>query len=64
MDECSWHQWKHLASPGRHDPSVRHDHLSDTERVALGLVLAGPWMLEQEKIPWAQAEMAVRAALA
>ena len=63
MDECSWHQWKHLASPGRRDPSVRHDHLTDTERAALGLVLAGPWMLEQEKIPWMEAELAVRTIL-
>ena len=63
MDECSWHQWKLLASPGRRDPSVRHDHLTDTERAALGLVLAGPWMSEQEKIPWIEAEMAILAAL-
>ena len=63
MDDCSWHQWKHLASPGRRDPSVRHDDLTDVERAALRLVLAGPWMLEQEKIPWAEAEIAVRAAL-
>ncbi len=63
MDECSWHQWKHLASPGRRDPSVRHEHLSETERAALRLVLAGPWMLEQEKIPWLEAELAIRAAL-
>ncbi len=63
MDECSWHRWKHLATPGRRDPSVRHDHLTDTERAALRLVLAGPWMLEQEKIPWIEAEMAILAGL-
>jgi hypothetical protein len=63
MDECSWHRWKHLASPGRRDPSVRHDYLTDTEGAALRLVLAGPWMLEQEKIPWTEAETAILAAL-
>lgn len=37
MDEWSWHKWKHLATPGRRDPSVRHDHLTDTKRAALKL---------------------------
>ena len=62
MDECSWNRWKHLASLGKRDPSVCHDCLTDAERAALRLALAGPWMLEQEKIPWAAAEAAIYAA--
>ena len=63
MDEAAWHRWKHLVSSGRRDPSVRHDHLTETERAALKLAVAGPWMLEQEKIPWAEAAAVLRAAL-
>jgi hypothetical protein len=63
MDESAWHQWKYLALPGKRDPSVRHDHLTETERTALALVATGPWMLEQERIPWTEAEMAIRAAI-
>jgi hypothetical protein len=51
MDETAWREWKHLAISGKRDPTARHDHLSKTERSALNEVLAGPWMLEQERIP-------------
>jgi hypothetical protein len=63
MDECSWHKWGHLATLGRRDLTVQHDHLTETERAALTLVLAGPWMLEQEKIPWLEAERAIHDAI-
>jgi hypothetical protein len=51
MDETAWREWKHLAVSGKRDPTVRHDHLSNAERAALIEVVAGPWMLEQERIP-------------
>jgi hypothetical protein len=63
MDDLAWSQWKHLAVPGRRDPSVRHVHLTLAERAALNAVLAGPWMLEQERIPPADAERALQAVL-
>jgi hypothetical protein len=56
MDEDAWARWKHLAVPGRRDSSVKHSSLTASERAALGAVLAGPWMLEQERIPLAEAE--------
>jgi hypothetical protein len=62
MDEDAWAQWKHLAVPGRRDSSVKHIGLTASERGALDAVLAGPWMLEQERIPLAEAEAAIRAA--
>jgi hypothetical protein len=51
MDETAWKEWKHLAVPGKRDPTARHDRLSNAERAALKEVVAGPWMLEQERIP-------------
>jgi len=51
MDETAWREWKHLAVSGKRDQTVRHDHLSTAERAALNEVVAGPWMLEQERIP-------------
>jgi hypothetical protein len=41
------------------DGSARHAHLTDVEREALNAVVAGPWMLEQERIPPSEAEGAV-----
>jgi len=64
MDDEAWSQWKHLAVPGKRDPSVRHVHLTVAEQTALNVVVAGPWMLEQERIPPADAERALQAALA
>jgi hypothetical protein len=62
MDQDAWIRWKHLAVPGKRDSSVRHACLTATERVALSAVLAGPWMLEQERIPPLEAERAVEGA--
>lgn len=62
MDLAAWNQWRHLAVPGKRDVSVNHTHLTAGERAALAAVLAGPWMLEQERIPQAEAEVAVVAA--
>jgi hypothetical protein len=62
MDDAAWALWKHLAIPGKRDPSVRHLHLNPAERAALNAAIAGPWMLEQEKIPPCEAERALLAA--
>jgi hypothetical protein len=62
MDETAWVKWKHLAVPGKRDCSVQHMGLTASERAALKGVLAGPWMLEQERIPLADAERAVMTA--
>ena len=59
MDEESWCRWKHLAVLGKRDSSARHNYLTSAERTALEAVLAGPWMLEQEKIPLAEAERVI-----
>lgn len=56
MDELAWKEWKHLAVAGKRDPAARHDRLSNAERAALNEVLAGPWMLEQERIPQSTVE--------
>jgi hypothetical protein len=56
MDETAWVKWKHLAVLGKRDCSVKHTGLTASERAALNGVLAGPWMLEQERIPLAEAE--------
>lgn len=60
MNHEAWTQWKHLAVPGKRDPSVKHTCLTASEKEALSAVVAGPWMLEQERIPLAEAERAVR----
>jgi hypothetical protein len=62
MDHAAWCRWKHLAVPGRRDPVARHTHLTDSERQALDAIVAGPWMLEQERIPLCEAEQAVLSA--
>lgn len=59
MDRAAWCQWKHLAIHGKRDASASFSHLTDDEKTALNEVLAGPWMLEQERIPVAEAERAV-----
>jgi hypothetical protein len=63
MDQATWCRWKHLALPGRRDPVARHTYLTDSERKALEAIVAGPWMLEQERIPLHDAELALRAAI-
>lgn len=62
MDQDAWVRWKHLAVPGKRDCSVSHGCLTASERAAIADVLAGPWMLEQERIPPAEAERAVQLA--
>jgi hypothetical protein len=62
MDEEAWCRWRHLAEYGARDISARHTHLTASERAALAAVLAGPWRLEQERVPAADAERAVIAA--
>jgi hypothetical protein len=62
MDDVAWSTWKHLAIAGKRDASVRHMHLTDAERRAHDAVLAGPWMLEQERVPPVDAECALRRA--
>jgi hypothetical protein len=59
MDETAWARWRHLAVPGRRDAAAKHTSLTASERIALTAVVAGPWMLEQERIPSAEAERAV-----
>lgn len=62
MDQTAWLRWKHLAVPGKRDCSVSHGCLTTDEQAALVAVVAGPWMLEQEKIPTAEADRAIVAA--
>lgn len=59
MDGQSWLQWKTLAIPGKRDLSASHHHLTSSERAAHEALLSGPWMLEQERIPSADAHDAV-----
>jgi hypothetical protein len=59
MDETAWHTWKHLAVPGKKDGAVSLSYLTPSEQSALKAVLSGPWMLEQERIPVANAERAI-----
>jgi hypothetical protein len=62
MDRLSWERWKHFAVPGKRDPGARIDHLTASEADALEAVLAGPWMLEQERIPAEAADEAITSA--
>jgi len=62
MDDVAWSRWKGLAVPGSRDSSASHSHLTASERAALEAVRAGPWMLEQERIPPLDAELAICAA--
>lgn len=64
MDETAWLRWKHLAIPGKRDLATQHTRLTSAEKSALAAVIAGPWMLEQERIPPIEAERAIRDALA
>ena len=62
MDLQSWERWKRFAVPGKRDPGARCDHLTASEAEALDAILAGPWMLEQERIPPDAAEEAIGSA--
>ncbi len=61
MDEITWSRWKHLAVPGKRDPSAHHTHLTAEERIVLEAIILGPWMLEQERIPPSESEQAIAA---
>lgn len=45
--------------PGKKDGAVSLSYLTPSEQSALKAVLSGPWMLEQERIPVANAERAI-----
>jgi len=62
MDEEAWCRWRHLAERGVRDITARHTYLTEPERVALAAILDGPWRLEQERVPAADADRAVMAA--
>ncbi len=62
MDEAAWARWSHLATRGKRDDRARHTHLLGTERAAYAALIAGPWMLEQERIPPEDAHGAILAA--
>jgi hypothetical protein len=64
MDELTWTRWGHLAVPGKRDATARHENLNVSEKLGLKAVLAGPWMLEQERIPAVEAEGALLATIA
>jgi hypothetical protein len=59
MDDRTWAQWNRFAVAGKRDPTAPHRHLTTHELAALNAVRAGPWMLEQERIPLSEAERAI-----
>lgn len=59
MDLETWERWKHLAVRGKRDRSAMSAQLTSTESEALAAVVAGPWVLEQERIPPADADRAL-----
>lgn len=61
MDASTWALWSQFAVRGRRDPSAKHAYLTASEQVALDAVVAGPWMLEQERIPPCEANAAIAA---
>lgn len=62
MDDETWKCWNRFAVLGRRDPGARYDHLTVDEAEALTSVAAGPWMLEQERIPVEDVEKAINQA--
>jgi hypothetical protein len=62
MDAETWKRWQMFAVVGKRDPSAQHDNLTAKEEAVLKAVVAGPWMLEQERIPVREAESAIKAA--
>lgn len=59
MDVWAWTNWSHLAAQGKRDDAATHTHLSEAEQFVLDATIAGPWVLEQERIPPAAAERAI-----
>lgn len=62
MDDETWKRWSRFAVPGRMDPSARYDYLTANEAEALTYVAAGSRMLEQERIPVQDVEIAINQA--
>jgi hypothetical protein len=64
MDSETWKRWNRFAVLGRKDLGSRYDHLTAVESEALAAVMAGGWLLEQERIPLQDAEEAIKKAFA
>lgn len=62
MDDGTWKRWSRFAVAGRRDQGARFDCLTANERQALTSVVAGAWMLEQERIPVQEVERAIQMA--
>ena len=62
MDLDTWQRWQKFAVQGKRDRGARCTNLTPTEREAFEAVAAGPWVLEQERIPPVDAERMLRAA--
>lgn len=62
MDRDTWELYAHLAVPGKRDRSAACEGLSKPEAACLAEALRGPRMLEQERIPAAVVQQALRAA--
>jgi len=59
MDYATWVRWNSLAGPGKADLSASDSNLTSDERSVLEIVKRGPWMLEQERIPQREADLAL-----
>lgn len=59
MDYATWNRWNSLATPGKADLSAGDSNLTSDERSVLEIVKRGPWMLEQERIPQREADLAL-----
>jgi hypothetical protein len=62
MNNETWNRWKRFAVAGKKDPAAPYDHLTAEEMEALTAVKAGPWMLEQERIPLRDVDSAIKQA--
>jgi hypothetical protein len=62
MDNETWKRWNRFAVLGRNDLGARYDHLTAEEREALTALVAGSWMLEQERIPVQEVQIAIERA--
>jgi hypothetical protein len=59
MDAAAWKCWGRFAVAGKRDLAAQHAYLTMEEAAALRAVKAGPWMLEQERIPLEAVERAL-----
>lgn len=62
MDDETWKRWNRFAVAGRRDLGARCDCLTANEMPALASVVAGAWVLEQERIPIPEVERAIQMA--